>query len=87
MTAQRTEPHPTPAEELPVARVLKMFPKVVNPRTGNVRSYRTVLVRCPFCAAKHTHGWPDSWEEPGMRIPHCNGPKPSAYYIPKPEAA
>lgn len=78
---------PERARSVPVAQVLKVFPEVVSRRTGWIRSYRTVQIRCPFCRGKHEHGWPNGQEQPGLRVPHCAGPHPSAYYIPKPEAA
>lgn len=52
------------------------------------RGVRTVVITCPFCKKRHTHGWPlGSTEPPGSRVPHCLGlDKPSQYFIELPAA-
>jgi len=51
--------------ELTVAPVLK-----VVTRDG----VRLVVVACPYCHRKHTHGWPPEYAEPGVRLAHCYRP-------------
>lgn len=32
---------------------------------------RLVVVRCPYCRRKHTHGWPLGQTAIGHRLAHC----------------
>lgn len=64
----------------PVAQVLTVTP---------TRTTRLVVVRCPICHRKHTHGWPYTTDTIGARVAHCvtrNVPPgaPGSYFIPTP---
>lgn len=53
------------------------------------RTTRLVVVRCPICHRKHTHGWPYTTDTIGARVAHCvtrNVPlgAPGSYFIPTP---
>lgn len=68
--------HPT----LPVAEVLSITPTKMT---------RLVVVRCPICRRKHTHGWPYALDTIGSRVAHCVGRhvlpgSPGSYFIPTP---
>ncbi len=65
---------------LPVAVVLTVTP---TPTT------RLVLIRCPVCGRKHTHGWPLGVDVIGTRVAHCVGRHvppgaPTSYHVPTP---
>jgi len=65
---------------LPIAPVLTVTP---------TRTTRLVVVRCPICHRKHTHGWPYTTDTIGARVAHCvtrNVPPgaPGSYFIPTP---
>lgn len=36
-----------------------------------VRTTRLVVVQCPHCGRRHTHGWPFGDSEVGLRVAHC----------------
>lgn len=54
----------TPTDKWPHAPAVKV---TLHPDT------RTVLVACPFCGKKHTHGWPYGSDRAGYRGSHCTG--------------
>lgn len=51
------------------------------------RTTREVVIRCPFCSGRHTHGWPYGAVGIGSRVAHC-APRPTdgpgTYVVPTP---
>lgn len=43
------------------------------------KTTREVIVQCPYCGRKHTHGWPCASypDDPGPRVAHCRDNKGS----------
>ncbi len=39
--------------------------------TVDRRGIRTVTVNCPWCHRAHTHGWPTTDPDVGLRHSHC----------------
>jgi hypothetical protein len=70
----------TAVVETDIAEIIKVTTK----RYGR-DVVRTVLVRCPFCGKRHTHGWPIGSCAPGYRISHCDKGPHATYYIPAPK--
>lgn len=70
-----------------MTEIVHITPVEVHIGTGSNRDIRTVVIRCPFCNKKHTHGWPlGSTAAPGHRVPHClSKDKPDTYFIDLPE--
>lgn len=69
-------------------RSLGRVAEVVAVREASRRGGRTVVVRCPNCSRRHTHGWPQSDTVPGWRRPHCHiASDYSDYYVPAPMVA
>ncbi len=71
------------ADVLPLAEVLTV---------SLTHTTRLVVVRCPVCRRKHTHGWPFGVDVIGSRVAHCVGRNvplgaPGSYYVPTPEEA
>jgi len=67
---------------LPRALVLSVAPTSTT---------RLVVVACPVCHRKHTHGWPYSTDTIGARVAHCVTRNvlpgaPGSYFIPTPSA-
>jgi len=44
--------------------------RVVTVRTAR-DGIRQVTVKCPYCARRHSHGWPPEDTTPGIRLSHC----------------
>lgn len=44
------------------------------------KTTRTVIVRCPYCQRRHTHGWPYGSDTIGGRLSHCLKAKDRADY-------
>ena len=44
---------------------------------------RIVVVKCPNCNKRHTHGWPHNTATPGIRVAHCRTTTvaPAASYV------
>jgi hypothetical protein len=32
---------------------------------------RLVVIECPYCERRHSHGWPYGTAHPGLRTSHC----------------
>lgn len=42
--------------------------KISLSRNGETR---LVVIKCPYCKKRHTHGWPFGARTPGIRVAHC----------------
>lgn len=72
-------------------------PVVVALAVTDHRHTRSVVVLCPYCERKHSHGWGyDTTPEPGLRESHCAArrvagrwqrPTPGPYYVALPVEA
>jgi hypothetical protein len=66
------------------AAVVHLAPVVRVDQPRRRGDSRTVVVACPHCRKRHTHGWPPGNAEIGSRVAHCSGGRFLSYYIPTP---
>ena len=60
----------TAAAAIAAGNVVAHVRSVSTKRYGR-DTVRSVVIKCPFCNRRRTHGWPAGDEAPGWRRPHC----------------